>query len=76
MCGEGGVCGGGVCVCVHVCLAAQLCLTFCDPMNCSPPSFSVHGGGVRHKLCRVMGRSMGSVTLGSLPLCFPDLGRR
>ena len=21
----------------------QLCLTLCDPMDCSPPSFSVHG---------------------------------
>ena len=21
----------------------QLCLTFCDPMNCSPPGSSVHG---------------------------------
>ena len=24
-------------------LAAQLCLTFCDPMDCSPPGSSVHG---------------------------------
>ena len=24
-------------------LAAYLCLTFCDPMNCSPPDSSVHG---------------------------------
>ena len=22
---------------------AQLCLTHCDPMDCSPPGFSVHG---------------------------------
>ena len=22
---------------------AQLCLTLCDPMNCSPPGSSVHG---------------------------------
>ena len=22
---------------------AQSCLTFCDPMDCSPPGFSVHG---------------------------------
>ena len=21
----------------------QLCLTLCDPMDCSPPGFSVHG---------------------------------
>ena len=25
------------------CLAAKLCLTLCDPMDCSPPGFSVHG---------------------------------
>ena len=24
-------------------LVAQLCLTLCDPMDCSPPGFSVHG---------------------------------
>ena len=28
------------CVCVWV---AQLCPTLCDPMDCSPPGFSVHG---------------------------------
>ena len=28
----------------YVCvLVAQLCLTLCNPMNCSPPGFSVHG---------------------------------
>ena len=26
-----------------LCLIAQLCLTFCDPMDCSPPGSSVHG---------------------------------
>ena len=26
-----------------VCLAAQLCLTLCDPLDCSPPGSSVHG---------------------------------
>ena len=31
-----------VCVCVCV-LAAQSCPTLCDPMDCSPPGFSVHG---------------------------------
>ena len=30
----------GVRVCV---LVAQSCLTFCDPMDCSPPGSSVHG---------------------------------
>ena len=29
-------------VCVRV-LAAQLCPTLCDPMDCSPPGSSVHG---------------------------------
>ena len=34
----------GVCVCVCLCvLVAQLCLTFCDPIDCSPPGSSVHG---------------------------------
>ena len=27
-----------------VCLVAQLCPTFCDPMDCSPPSSSDHAG--------------------------------
>ena len=26
-----------------LCLAAQLCLTLCDPIDCSPPASSVHG---------------------------------
>ena len=26
-----------------LCLAAQSCLTLCDPMECSPPGFSFHG---------------------------------
>ena len=30
-------------VLVCVCLVAQSCLTLCDPMDCSPPGFSVHG---------------------------------
>ena len=28
-----------MCMCVH----AQLCLTLCNPMDCSPPGSSVHG---------------------------------
>ena len=26
-----------------VCLVAELCPTLCDPKDCSPPGFSVHG---------------------------------
>ena len=26
-----------------MCVCAQLCLTFCDPMDCSPPDSSVQG---------------------------------
>ena len=33
-----------VCVCVCVCdVCAQLCLTLCNPMDCSVPGSSVHG---------------------------------
>ena len=28
--------------CCH-CLVTKLCPTFCDPVDCSPPGFSVHG---------------------------------
>ena len=28
---------------LHLYLVAQLCLTLCDPMDCSPPDSSVHG---------------------------------
>ena len=28
---------------VHVCWVTKLCLTLCDPMDCSPPGSSVHG---------------------------------
>ena len=26
-----------------LCLIVQLCLTLCDPLDCSPPGSSVHG---------------------------------
>ena len=29
-------------ICAVLCLAVLLCLTLCDPMDCSPPGFSVH----------------------------------
>ena len=28
---------------VVIVLVAQLCLTLCDPMDCSPPGTSIHG---------------------------------
>ena len=28
---------------VCVCSVTQLCLTLCDPVDCSPPASSVHG---------------------------------
>ena len=31
------------CVCVCVNVYVQLCLTLCDPMDCSLPGSSVHG---------------------------------
>ena len=29
--------------CLYVCACSQSCLTFCDPMDSSPPVSSVHG---------------------------------
>ena len=29
--------------CVCICLVAQLCLTLCDPKDCSLPGSSIHG---------------------------------
>ena len=30
-------------MCMRACWVAQLCLTLCDPVDCSPPGSSVHG---------------------------------
>ena len=27
----------------YLCLVAQSCPTLCDPLDCSPPGYSVHG---------------------------------
>ena len=35
-----------MCVCVSACMhakSAHICLTLCNPMDCSPPGSSVHG---------------------------------
>ena len=29
--------------CMHARTVTQLCLTLCDPMDCSPPGSSLHG---------------------------------
>ena len=34
---------GAKLITVLLCMHAQLCLTFCDLVDCSPPGFSVHG---------------------------------
>ena len=33
-------------MCCHCCLVAQSCITLCNPMDCSRPGSSVHGGSV------------------------------
>ena len=30
-------------LCMHVCVVAQLCLSLCSPVDCSPAGSSVHG---------------------------------
>ena len=35
--------GDYICVCISSVQFSQSCLILCDPMDCSPPSFSVHG---------------------------------
>ena len=35
---------------MYICLVAQLCPTFCNPMNCNPPGCSVHGIFQEHLL--------------------------
>ena len=30
-------------LCAVLCLVTQSCLTLCNPMDCSPPGYSVHG---------------------------------
>ena len=42
-----------------LCLVAQLCLTFCNPMDCSPPGSSVNlifQAGIREWVARVFSR--------------------
>ena len=48
-------------VCVCVCVNPQSCLTFCDPMDCSPQGSSVHGS----LQARILGRVAIPVSRGS-----------
>ena len=48
---------------VHGMLCAQLCLTLCNPMGCSPPSSSVHGIFQARRL------ESGSISYSRRPSC-------
>ena len=63
---------------VHVCMCSviQSCPTLCDPMDCSPPGFSVHG----ISQARILGWVTISSFRGSSQLkgqtCVSCIGRR
>ena len=63
----------GHCCC---CLVVKLCLTLCDPMDCSPPGSSVHG----ISQARIMGWVAISFSRGSSrprdPYCVLCIGRQ
>ena len=52
---------------VCVCSVIQLCLTFCDPIDCSLPASSVHG---------ILRQEYGNGSLCSLPRDLPNPGIR
>ena len=54
-------------ICMHV-QSLQLCLTLCDPVDCSQPGFSVHGI-IHARILEwvAMTSSKGSTQPGSLP---------
>ena len=56
--------------CCYCCLVAQLCLTLCDPMDCSTPGFPV----LHHLLELLKLMSIESVTLSNhLILCHQSI---
>ena len=66
--------------CAVLCLVTQLCLTLCDPMDCSPPGSSVHedspgkNTGVScHALLQRIFPTQGSNPLDGLPFKPPNL---
>ena len=64
-----------VCVCVCVCvLVAQLCLTLCDTMDCSPPGSSIHETHQARKLSVLPFPSPGNLLIQeSNPMRSPSL---
>ena len=54
-------------MCVHVCVCVnvyvQLCLTLCDPMDCSLPGSSVHGI-LQARILEWVAISFSSLTVG------------
>ena len=64
---------------VRVCSIFQLCLTLCDPMDCSPAGSSVHGISQARILERVaISSSRGSSRPRDCPCvsCGPCIGRQ
>ena len=55
--------------CAVLCLVVQSCLTFCDPMDCSPPGSSVHGDSPGKKLEWVAYPSSRGSSQPTLPHC-------
>ena len=49
-----------------LCLVTQLCLTLCDPMDCSPPGYSLHGDS--------LGKNTGTGCHALLQGIFPTQG--
>ena len=77
-----GVCAcvcGCVCVRVYVCVKSlQLCTTLCDPMDCSPPSSSVHGilqAGILEWVAMPSSRGLPVLNAVCLPDCLLVLSK-
>ena len=59
--------------CCCCCLVAQSCLTLCNPMDCSPPCFSVHGISQARILEWVPFPSLGDLPNPGIECVFPAL---
>ena len=58
------------------CLVARSCLTLCDPVDCSPPVFSVHGISQARILERLPLPSPGEIPDPGIKLASPALAGR